>query len=796
MRAHTRRMLHPNDFEIRLGFDHIRRKLTNFCLSGAGVSRVDAMQFSASHADVSTGLKQTLEFKQIFEKNENFPSAHYLDAHDILKKASLEGNYLDEPEFVQLANAVQTILECVNFLTRTKEVYPSLFALTDAVTIDKRLVHEIVAVIDDQAVVKDSASPELGRIRKRLRDEQGKVRKLIDQAYRNAISQQWVPEGALPTIREGRLVIPILAEHKRRMKGFILDESATGQTVFMEPTDALDANNEIRDLEHAQKREVIRILKELTNQVRWKLPELETAFDFLGQLDFTRAKAKLALELLADMPLLSEKPIINWMKARHPVLFLTRKDKREIVPLDVDLLENERMLLVSGPNAGGKSVCLKTVGILQYMLQCGLLVPASPDSQAGIFKDIFLDIGDQQSIENDLSTYSSHLKNMNFFLQHAGDQSLVLMDELGAGTDPNFGGAIAQSILHGLLTRNVWGVATTHYYNLKLFAENHAGIRNAAMRFDENRLIPLYILEIGKPGSSFALEIAEKTGLPEQTLQEAKTLVGKELMGFESLVRTLEKEKAELSERVAKLEKQERELKTLLSKYDSLTSELESKKKEIINNAKVEANQLLRDTNKEIEKTIRHIRENQAERKETMKVRKNLQELSKKVEHQPVIKKDRAVAGVINVNDRVRIIGQDGSGVVLSLKGKNATVQFGDLKSTVAVTRLEKLGGKAIVETYRKPISAVIRLHEKQAQFNPTLDIRGKRVEEVVPVLEQFLDHAILLGHGEIKILHGKGEGVLRKVVREHLKRYKQVASAADEHVDRGGDGITVVVLR
>jgi DNA mismatch repair protein MutS2 len=789
-------MLHPIDFEVRLGFDYIRRKLINFCLSDSGVSRVVEMHFSSDHTEVSTRLQQTHEFKQIFEKGENFPSNHYLDAREILKKSSLEGNYLDEPEFLQLAYALQTIFECRNFLTKAKEFYPLLFTLTEHVTIDKQVVNKILAVIDDNAQVKDSASQELSRIRKRLRDEQGKIRRLIDQAYRHAIEQQWVPEGALPTIREGRLVIPILAEHKRRMRGFILDESATGQTVFMEPTDALDANNEIRDLEHAQKREVIRILKELTNQLRLQLTELEAAFNFLGELDFIRAKAKLSLELLAEMPVVSDKPMIRWIKARHPVLFMTLKGKREIVPLDVDLSENERMLLVSGPNAGGKSVCLKTVGILQYMLQCGLLVPASPDSKAGIFKDIFIDIGDQQSIENDLSTYSSHLKNMSFFLQHAGDHSLVLMDELGAGTDPNFGGAIAESILHGLLTRKVWGVATTHYYNLKLFAENHPGIRNAAMRFDEDKLIPLYILDIGKPGSSFALEIAEKTGLPEQTLQEAKQLVGKELMGFESLVRTLEKEKNELSERVVSLEKKERELKSLLSRYDSLTTDLESRKKEIIDKAKVQANALLRETNKEIEKTIRHIRENQAERKETLKVRNNLKELSKKVEHQPLIKKEKAVVGEVNVGDRVRIIGQDSSGVVLTVKGKNATVQFGDLKSTVAVTRLEKLGGKAIVEVSRRPVSTGIKLFEKQAQFNPTLDIRGRRVEEVLPELEQFLDNAILLGHGEIKILHGKGEGVLRKVVREQLRKYKQVASAADEHVDRGGDGITVVVLK
>lgn len=788
-------MLYPNDFETRLGFDHIRRKLTSYCLSPLGISHVEAMQFNTTYHVVYTALRQNLEFKQIFEKGENFPSDHYTDAHELLRKASLEGNYLDEPEFLQLAYAQQTIIVCRDFLVKSKELYPALFELTAPVSITKQLVQRILGVIDETATVKDAASPELARIRKRLRDEQNNLRRLIDQSYRKAIEQQWVPEGALPTIREGRLVIPILAEHKRRMKGFILDESATGQTVFMEPAEVLEANNEIRDLEHAQKREVIRILKALTNDIRLNLPELETAFEFLGRVDFIRAKAKLSLELEADLPQVIDSPVVSWGRARHPVLFMTLKGRREVVPLDVDLSSGNRMLLVSGPNAGGKSVCLKTVGLLQYMLQCGVLVPASPDSQAGIFQDIFIDIGDQQSIENDLSTYSSHLKNMSFFLQHAGDQSLVLMDELGAGTDPNFGGAIAESILHTLLNKKVWGVATTHYYNLKLFAGRHAGIRNAAMRFDEKNLVPEYKLDIGKPGSSFALEIAERTGLSQQTLQQAQQLVGQELMGVESLVRTLEKEKNELSERVADLERKERELKSLLSKYDSLTTELEAKKKAIIDKAKLEANALLRTTNKEIEKTIRHIRENQAERKETLKVRKNLQELSKKVEHQPV-KRESAIAGDIQVKDRVRIIGQDSSGVVLSVKGKNATVQFGDLKSTVALTRLEKLGGKVTPETSKRPVSTGIKLHEKQAQFSPVLDVRGKRMEEVMPLLEQFMDSAILLGHGEVKILHGKGEGVLRKVVREQLRQYKQVASAANEHVERGGDGITVVVLK
>ena len=787
-------MIYPGDFESKLGFDQIRQKLINYCLSSAGAERVAAMQFLREPNRILILLKQNLEFKQIFEKSENFPSTHYINSSEILKKVSLEGNYLDEPEFLQLAYSLQTILACRDFLIKNKEFFPTLFELTHPVTVSKALGVRIVSVIDDNATVKDFASADLGKIRKRLRDEQGRLRKLTDQVYRYAIEQGWVPEGALPTIREGRLVIPILAEHKRRMKGFILDESATGQTVFMEPTEVLEANNEIRDLEHAQKREVIRILKQLTDEVRGHLPELTLAYEFLAEIDFIRAKAKLSIDLNADLPQLEAKPILKWLKARHPLLFLTLKEKRAIVPLDIDLSDGERMLLVSGPNAGGKSVCLKTVGLLQYMVQCGLLLPLLPDSVVGVFDDIFIDIGDQQSIENDLSTYSSHLKNMAFFLNHASGKSLVLMDELGAGTDPNFGGAIAQAILHSLLEKRAWGVATTHYYNLKLFAGQQSGVRNAAMRFDEKNLLPLYQLDIGKPGSSFALEIAKKTGLPNDALEEAQQLVGKELMGFESLVRNLEKDKNELTERVRNLEKQERELKTLLSKYDSLTHELETRKKEIIEKAKVEANSLLRETNKEIEKTIRHIRANQAERKETLKVRKNLQELTKKVT--TTLEKSEPVdAGEFKIGDKVRIIGQDGTGKVLTLKGKNALVQFGEIKSTVAISKLEKQTGRAS-EVEKKLQSVGIKLHEKQSRFSPTLDVRGKRVDEAVALLEQFLDDAILLSQGEIKILHGKGEGVLRKVVREQLKRYKQVASFADEHVERGGDGITVVVLK
>jgi len=788
-------MIYPEDFEHKLGFDQIRSKLKAYCLSSSGVAWIDRMRFSNNMDFIQVLLKQNLEFRQILEKDDPFPSQHFFDAGDWLKRIGLEGSWLEAEEFLKLAHALETIAAARTFLVKSKELYPELFRLTAPVTISTQLSSKILSIVDDRGLVKDGASPELSHLRKKLRDEQGRLRKLADQIFRSAVQESWVPEGALPTIREGRVVIPIAAEHKRKLKGFILDESATGQTVFLEPAEMLEANNEIRDLEHAEKREIIRILKELTDFFRLQLPELESAFLFLSQLDFVRAKAKLSLEILADMPILEKQPELVWYNARHPLLFLSLKGKREVVPLSIRLDHQDRMLLVSGPNAGGKSVCLKTVGLLQYMVQCGLLVPLSDRSRVGVFQQIMLDIGDQQSIENDLSTYSSHLRNMRHFIATATDRSLVLMDELGSGTDPNFGGAIAQSILEELLKKRVWGVITTHYYNLKLFAGQRQGIQNAAMRFDEQRLAPLYVLDIGKPGSSFALEIAKQIGLPQRTLLEAEKLVGKDLAGFEKLVRSLEKERTELSEKIKRLEKQEADLQQSLAKYQSLSSELESKKKVILNQAKEEASNLLKETNREIEKTIRHIRENQAQKKETLKMRMNLKDLSQKVE---VVHKQtsRTTPEVLKEGDWVRIIGQDGGGVILSIQGKNATVEFGELKSVTRLDKLEKFSGQGRQEASSRLRATSINVHEKRSTFSPTLDIRGKRVDEVGPALDQFMDTAILLGQAEVKILHGKGEGVLRKVVRDQLKQYKGVASVADEHVERGGDGITVVVLK
>ena len=786
-------MIYPDTFEQKLGFDQIREKLKKYCSSPAGETWVDNMRFVADADFIRILLKQNLEFKQIIEKAESFPSRYFFDPSEWFQKISIEGSWLEAEEFLNLAYSLETIVGCKVFLTKSADVYPELFKLSNAVTLPGTLPQKIFSRIDDKGLVRDNASHELGRIRKKIRDEQSRLRKLADQIFRNAVGESWVPEGALPTIRDGRVVIPIQVEHKRKIKGFILDESATGQTVFMEPTEMLDANNEIRELEHSEKREVIRILTEITNEFRIHLPDLHTAYLFLSQIDFVRAKAKFSIEVNSDLPVIENKPEMVWYNARHPLLYLSLRGKRDVVPLSIELDQQQRMLLVSGPNAGGKSVCLKTVGLLQYMVQCGLLIPISDRSRVGMFQDIFLDIGDQQSIENDLSTYSSHLRNMNVFIQSASDKSLALMDELGSGTDPNFGGAIAQAILESLLKKRVWGVATTHYYNLKLFAGQHQGIRNAAMRFDDKNMVPLYVLDIGKPGSSFALEIARKTGLPQNTITEAERLVGKDLAGFETLVRSLEKERAELSDKVKRMEGQDKQLKQSLSKYQTLYSELEARKKEIITKAREDASNLLKETNREIEKTIRHIKENKAEKKETLKVRKNLETLNRKVVESPR-KEKKAVE--FKPGDRVRLIGQEGSGVILAIQGSNVTVEFGLIKSVTKLDKLELLTTPVAKEVAAKLMSAGINVQEKRASFNPTLDIRGKRVDEVIGILDHFMDTAILLGQGELRILHGKGEGVLRKVVRDHLKSFKEVAAMKDEHVEHGGDGITVVILK
>jgi DNA mismatch repair protein MutS2 len=787
-------MTFPQEIEQRLGFDQVRNRITSFCSGPLSVKLSESMSFLSDYHHIKLLLLQNNEFKLIIESGKEFPSTVHTDHLPYFNHAAIEGTYLEEEAFIELLNSLRVIFNCKKFFLQHGELYPELQRLALEVPDLAKIIQSIDQKFDDKGKIKDNASAELARIRKKVREEQSRVKRLLESLFRHAVDEGWVPEGASSTIRDGRLVIPVVAEHKRKLKGFIMDESATGQTVYIEPAEALEANNEIRDLLHAERREVIKILKDLTTILRVNLTLLNPAFYFLGLIDFIKAKAKYAIDIRAELPNLVEYPDLNWLHARHPLLYLSLKGKREVVPLTIDLTASQPFLLVSGPNAGGKSVCLKTVGLLQYMVQCGILPSMHDKSTVGIFKKIFLDIGDQQSIENDLSTYSSHLRNLNFFVRNADSNTLVLMDELGSGTDPNFGGGISESILTDLLERKVWGIATTHYYNLKLFAGSHSGIRNGAMQFNAQLLEPLFVLEIGKPGSSFALEIARKTGLPAKTLMRAEEIIGKELTGLETLMKSVADEKQHVEKMKKEIGQREHKLQETLSHYQKLLSELRGKEKEIINKAKEEASQLLKETNREIEKTIRHIKENKAEKKETRKVRQGLEILTTKVQtHAKPIESRKEK---ISIGDKVRLIGQEVTGTVLSMKDANAVVQFGDLRSNVKVKQLIRSDQIEVKSILVKARSLGIDVMRKQSTFDNTLDIRGKRVEEVIPVLDQFIDDAILLGQSQLKIIHGKGEGVLRKVVREHLRKVKEVASLADEHADRGGDGITYVVLK
>jgi DNA mismatch repair protein MutS2 len=654
-------------------------------------------------------------------------------------------------------------------------------------------------VVDDEGLVRDDASPLLRQLRQELITRQVLLRKQIAGILRHAKNEGWIPGDAEPTIRGGRLVLPVIAEHKRRVKGLIHDESASGQTVYIEPEPVFELNNDIKDLENAYQRELIRI------------PDLRKAYQYLGLLDFVRAKALLALRLEATLPVLHPRPQMLWKQVRHPLLYLTfqthaKDDPRTVVPLDIELTPEQRILLISGPNAGGKSVSMKTVGLVQYMLQCGLLIPAGEGSEAGMFDDVFLDIGDEQSLENDLSTYSSHLLSMKQFVTLAGKRSLVLIDEFGTGTEPALGGAIAEAVLEQLNRARSFGVITTHYTNLKNYAERTEGIVNGAMRYDPEQLQPLYRLEIGKPGSSFAIEIARKIGLPKQLVERATQLVGKDKIRYDRLLEGLEKEKSDLEARTAEATKAERRLKKAAQEYQDLKKYLDDTTLEVLREAKQKAKLLLRDTNQQIEATIQEIRLGQADKDRTKEARGKLDTfVREKLQIEPPKPKatrELAEAGTLKVGDKVALIGQEGYGELMSVKGKTAEVSFGGMKTIVKISQLEKLTRSEIREREKESARRAPAQYAgfdttgKMSSFSPTLDLRGERAEDALTKITAYVDDAVMLGVPEIKILHGRGNGVLRQVVRDYLHRTRQVASVADEHADRGGDGATVAVLK
>lgn len=786
-------MIYPENAAEKLGFLEIKEQLKSKCLSEMGRHMVERIQPLHQFLQIEKFLKQTHEFKEIIESDSPLPIDHIYPIKKFVEKAKVEGVGLTEEEFFQILLSLKTVFSIIHYFKERAGVYYSLETLFEHLPIEKTIVSHIEAVIDVKGKMKANASVKLLQLTGDISKAESEARKRMDHLYKNAQNQGWTAEGSL-TYRDGRLCIPLLAENKRKIKGFVHDESATGQTVFLEPEEVFHLNNTIRDLEFERRREKNRILIELTTKLRPSIPLLLSYHDLLGKLDFIRSKALFAIETESEMPELVKTASSELINAQHPLLTISFKNERKtVVPLNVKIDEHDRIIVVSGPNAGGKSVALKTIALLQIMAQSGLLIPADPNSKVGIYKRFFVDIGDDQSIESDLSTYSAHLTKMRYFLEHADHKTLVLIDEFGTGTDPQFGGPIAEAVLETLNKRKIRGVVTTHYSNLKHFASESQGIENASMLFDNLAMKPLYILQVGKPGSSYAFEIAQKTGLPKDVIELAKEKVGVQQKKVEYLLVDLEREKKAIFESQREIERKERQLNRIQEESKTLQTYLEENKKSILKQAKLEAQEILKGANKLIENTISEIKETQADKGKTKELRKNLRDelvknqVEKTVEKRPVVNINQE----IEVGDWVRVIDSGTIAQVIEIAKGNIILAFGDLRSVVKRARLEKVAKKEVPKSLRKSSSS--QLTETLADFNPEIDVRGQRTDDAIYEIEKYLDKAIMLGFPSLKIIHGKGNGILRKMIRENLGKYSQVNRMEDEHADRGGDGITYV---
>ena len=794
--------------EIRLGFDQVRALVAEGCIGEPAKALAAAIRFHTDFPTVVRLQEENEEFRKLLSEGIQIPEINFFDLEPLTKHLEVQGYSLESSEWSRLSRALHTSDSILRTMRKHMARFPRLFALSSKVEIPAEILYRISQVFTEDGDIRDSASPELNRLRKKKIDEQSRLRRKLDLALKAAIGSGFTPDDSGITIRNGRMVIPVLAEFKRRVRGFIHDESATGQTVYIEPEEALEANNEIREIQFAEVREIQKLMMELTDSIRPFKSAIEGAGRHLAQVDLIRSKAKFGLKINACLPASHEGPSFRIFDGRHPLLYLSHKKKGlPLVPLNIWLSEEKRVLIISGPNAGGKSVCLKTVGLIQLMWQSGIPVSVGEGSNLGFFMKVMADIGDQQSIENDLSTYSSHLANMRRMLEEADKSSLVLLDEFGTGTDPALGGPIAEAVLEALCHRKVFGLVNTHYTNLKNFASRHPLCENAAMKFNSAKLEPLFQLEIGNPGSSFALEIAEKTGLPKAVLNQARNKIGAKKLNVDKLIGELESEKQELETRSRELKDREKNAKLLLSENERKSKELESAKNNILNKAKIQATSLLEEANRKIEETIRTIKETQAEKTSTRLARTELAELREKIIPEIQIeplpeKKDKksiaapkieVVSGEIKLGDLVRIKGTQSAGIVLAFRGKNVEVEIGELRTNLKVEKLEKINRLPDSEISHKRGS--LNLGEKMMEFHTQLDIRGLRADEALKKVEGWLDEAMLLGQTELRILHGKGDGILRTQVRNLLRAYRQVGQVRDEHADRGGAGVTLFVL-
>ena len=839
-------MIYPSNFENKIQFSEIRSLLKGYCLCQLGKDKVDEMAFSGDVAVINTMLRQTREFRRLQEESDDFPLQFFFDMRESVKRIRLEGTHLEENEIFDLRRSLETIAAIVRFLDRGSDEgvydYPTLHELTDGVLTFPEILRRIDQILDKYGKVKDSASPALADIRMQLHKAEGSVSRTLYSILRAAQSEGLVDKDVTPTVRDGRLVVPIAPGLKRKIKGIVHDESSTGKTVFVEPTEVVEANNRIRELEAEERREVVRILVDFTKLVRPYVNEIIYAYLLLAEIDFIRARAEFAVLVGGIEPEVQAAPVIDWISSRHPLLWLAlKKQDKPVVPLDITLTRDRHILIISGPNAGGQSVCLKTVGLLQYMLQCGLSVPMSERSTVGVFKNLMIDIGDEQSIENDLSTYSSHLLNMKNMMRQANDGTLLLIDEFGTGTEPQIGGAMAEAVLNQFVKKQAWGVITTHYQNLKHYADSHDGIANGAMLYDRHEMRPLFQLAIGQPGSSFAIEIARKTGIPEEVIKEASEMVGSDYIQSDKYLQDIVRDKRYWENKRQNVHQREKELERTVARYEKEIADLEQSRKDILRKAKEQAEELLKESNKKIENAIREIRESQAEKEETKRIREELNEfkagvseidakanddlIAKKIrqiqerkerhkkhkdekaerERQAAAKLREAASKAakkegrnLEVGDSVKIRGLSTVGKIESMDGKNATVIFGGMRTKMPASRLEYVDMAEAKKEDVAPVFNVSRetretIDNRKLNFHQDLDVRGMRGDEALNAVMYFIDDACLVGMSRVRILHGKGNGILRQLIRQYLATVPSVTSFRDEHVQFGGAGITVV---
>lgn len=827
-------MIYPASFEQKIGFDRLREQVAARCTMRAARERIMDEGFCVSADEIARRLTLADEMRQVLDMEHDFPGGEYVDIDHVVAKLRIEGTFLDVDEVVVLRRALSLVGDIVAFLLTRGERYPALHALTRDVEAFPQIVLRIDAIVDRFGNVKDNASPALAEIRRAVREREGQAAKRLQAVLAAAKGAGIVDADAQLSIRDGRAVIPVSAGNKRKINGFVHDESATGRTVYIEPVEVVELNNELRELEYAERREVVRILTEFTEAIRPDAELIAVSGNYLAGVDMLRAKGRWATENGCVKPILSTDDRLVLKNARHPLLQQTlRTQGREIVPLDLNLDRRKRILVISGPNAGGKSVCLKTTGIVQYMFQCGFLVPASEISELPVFRSIFIDIGDEQSIDNDLSTYSSHLLNMKHMLAGASPQTLVLIDEFGSGTEPTIGGAIAEAILERLLEKGCYGVVTTHYANIKYLASKTEGIANGAMTFDVQHIRPLFRLETGKPGSSFAVEIARKIGLPEEIIRTASEKAGADHINIEKQLREIARDKHYWEQKRDRIRLTDRKVEELEQSYAEQLAKIRSERQELLKKAKLEAQQLIADANRQIENTIKTIREAQAEKELTRLARRELDDFREAVERADAAEKDASVAREIErierrrqrraerktrqaapeaeaapseapvrrdveAGSKVRMAGQEMVGVVQSVKGKRAQVAFGQILTTVDKALLTVVSNNEYREATRPSTARTVvsaDISSRKLSFRDHIDVRGMRASEALDEVQQFIDDALMVGVGSVTILHGKGTGALKEEIRRYLRTVPEVVSAADEHADRGGAGITIVTF-